>query len=72
MAAADPAEPDLVIEVQAVRDTLASVEANVTNLTNTIADMSVKMAGLLASGDQGVWGETYAKDSGPAVRAKHV
>ena len=70
MAAADPAEPDLVIEVQTLRDTLASVEANVTNLNNTIADMSVKMTGLLASGDQGVWGETYAEDSGPAVRAK--
>ena len=69
MAAANPADPELLVEVQALRTTVQGMETSVINLTHNVGQLMADMAGLLASADGGVYGENYATDSGPAIRA---
>ena len=70
MAAANPAEPELLVEVQALRTTVLGMESSVANLIHNVGQFTTDMRGLLASADQGVYGESYATDSGPAIRAR--
>ena len=70
MAAGNPAEPELLIEVQALRTTVLGMETSVANAIHNVQQLTIDMRGLLASADQGVYGESYATDSGPAIRAR--
>ena len=46
------------------------METSVANLILNVQQLTTDMRGLLASADTGVYGESYATDSGPAVRAR--
>ena len=70
MAAAPPADPELLADVQELRTSVQGLETSVTSLILNVQQLTTNMRGLLSSADEGVYGEAYATDSGPAVRAK--
>ena len=53
---------ELLLDVEGLRATVETLTMNVMTLTTHVA-------GLMASHDGGVYGEAYADDTGPAVRA---
>jgi len=69
-AASAPADPELVIEVQELRTSLQGLDTSVTSLILNVQQIKADMKDLHSSADGGVYGESYAIDSGPAVRAK--
>ena len=48
---------------------LSGLRTTVTDLIASVALMNQDLSGLLAERDNGVYGDTYATDRGPAVRA---
>ncbi len=53
-----------MVDFEALRDTVIT-------LTRTVSRLEREVTGLMASHDGGVYGEDYAADRGPAVRAKY-
>ena len=49
---------------------VAALRATVETLTSTVSRLRTEVSGLMASHDGGVYGEDYAADRGPAVRAR--
>ena len=49
---------------------IEALRATVTNLTEAVSRLTIDVAGLMASHDGGVYGDDYAADRGPAVRAR--
>ena len=70
MAAVEQDDDGLLIEVQELRTNVQGFHTTVNTLTATVTHLSTQMAGLIVSADQGIYGEAYADDDGPAVRAK--
>ena len=62
--------PVLQDEISDIRATLGSLNDTVTNIKLNVASLLTDVKGLMATGDGGIYGETYANDAGPAVRAK--
>ena len=56
---------DVELELNGLRTTVTELVESVAHLNQ----MVINMSGLMAANDGGVYGETYATDSGPAVRA---
>jgi hypothetical protein len=48
---------------------LNGIRTMVTELVDRVAHLNQDVSGLMAASDGGVYGETYATDRGPAVRA---
>ena len=69
-AAGAPADPGLVLEVRTIRTTLQGLETTVLELVQHVQQLKTDMSDLHSRSDGGVYGESYASDSGPAVRAK--
>ena len=69
-AAGAPADPGLVLEVRNIRTTLQGLETTVIDLVQHVQQLKTDMSDLHSRSDGGVHGESYASDSGPAVRAK--
>ena len=69
-AAGTPAESALLVEVQELRTSLQGLDTSVTSRILNVQQLKTDMKDLLSSADGGVYGESYASDSGPAVRAK--
>ena len=69
-AAGAPADPGLFIEVQELRTMVQGLDTTVTNIGLSIQQLTKDMSDLHVRHDGGVYGETYASDSGPAIRAK--
>ena len=65
----DAVIPDLQNEITELRTIADSPTATVTTLTSTVAPLVDNVKGLMATSDGGVYGDTYAGDYGPAVRA---
>ena len=57
-------------EISDIRTTIGLLTDTVTSLEMNVASLLTDVKGLMATGDGGVYGETYADDAGPAVRAK--
>ena len=57
------ARGDLLIDVEGLSST-------VTDLIESVGRLTTDVSGLMASDDGGVYGEDYAEDRGPAVRAR--
>ena len=71
MAGRDEVEiPVLQNEISDIRTTIGLLADTVTSLEMNVASLLTDVKGLMATGDGGVYGETYADDAGPAVRAK--
>ena len=66
MAAADGQQEQLID----VQNEIAGLTFTVTDLINSVANLKSDMTGLMATRDGIVYGEAYADDAGPAVRAK--
>ena len=64
MAGRDDVILDVHTEVTGLRTT-------VTDLINTVGHLKEEVSELMAVRDGGVYGESYAADHGPAVRAKY-
>ena len=62
--------PVLQHEITNMRTRIDSLTDTVTNIKLSVASLITDVKGLMATGDGGVYGETYANDAGPAVRAK--
>ena len=62
--------PVLQNEISDIRTTIGLRTDTVTSLELSVASLLTDVKGLMATGDGGVYGETYANDNGPAVRAK--
>ena len=58
----------LLIDVQ---NEINGLRATVIDLVNSVAHLRQDITGLTASRDGSVYGEEYADDNGPAVRAKY-
>ena len=56
--------------VDVVHDEINSLRTTVTNIVQTVGRLETEVSGLMATSDRGVYGEAYAEDQGPAVRAK--
>ena len=70
MASRDDVEiPVLQNEISDIRTTIGLLTDTVTSLELSVASLLTDVKGLMATGDGGVYGETYANDNGPAVRA---
>ena len=70
MASRDDVEiPVLQNEISDIRTTIGLLTDTVTSLEMNVASLLTDVKGLMATGDGGVYGETYANDVGPAVRA---
>ena len=70
MAGRDEEEiPVLQNEISELRTTINSLADHVTSLQENVASLTTDVKGLMATGDGGVYGESYADDRGPAVRA---
>ncbi len=52
-----------------VETELSGIRTMVTELVDRVAHLNQVVSGLIAIRDGGVYGETYATDRGPAVRA---
>ena len=52
-----------------VEEELRGLRTMVTDLNDRISHLNKDVSGLVADRDGGVYGETYATDRGPAVRA---
>ena len=61
-------QTELLIDVQ---NELTGLRVIVTDLINSVARLSTDVTGLMASRDGSIYGEAYADDAGPAVRAKY-
>ena len=57
---------ELLIDVEGLRATVETLTMCVVTLTTDVNELK----GLMASHDEGVYGEAYADDTGPVVRAK--
>ena len=68
----DAVIPDLQKGITELRTTVDSLTATVTTPTSTVAPLVDKVKGLMATSDGGVYGDTYAGDYCPAVRAHFV
>ena len=60
---------DGVASVINIETELHGVPTMVTELVDRVAHLNQNVSGLMAASDGGVYGETYATDTGPAVRA---
>ena len=64
-AAVAPADPELLVEVQELRTSLQGLDTSVTSLILNVQQLKTDMKDLHSSADGGVYGESYASDSGP-------
>ncbi len=55
-----------------VEEELRGLRTMVTDLIDRVSHLNQDVSGLMADRDGGVYGETYATDRGPAVRALFV
>ena len=69
-AAGAPADPELLIEVQELRTMIQGLDTTVTNIGLSVQQLTQDMSDLHVRHDGGIYGETYATDAGPAIRAK--
>ena len=69
-AAGAPADEGLFIEVRELRTMVQGLDTTVTNISLSVQQLTQDMSDLHSRHDGGVYGETYANDSGPAIRAK--
>ena len=70
-AAGAPADEGLFIEVRELRTMVQGLDTTVTNISLSVQQLTQDMSDLHSRHDGGVYGETYANDSGPAIRAKY-
>ena len=65
-----PGDPELLIEVQELRTMIQGLDTTVTNIGLSVQQLTQDMSDLHVRYDGGVYGETYATDAGPAIRAQ--
>ena len=60
---------DVELELNGLRTTVTELVDRVAHLDQIVITTTENVSGLMAASDHGVYGETYATDRGPAVRA---
>ena len=55
-----------------VQNDITRLRTTATNLLETVGRLNNEVSGLMALNDGGVYGEAYATDQGPAVRARFL
>ena len=59
---------EVIIDVQ---NEITGLRTTVTNLLETVGPLKADVSGFMPVRDGGVYGDSYADDQGPAVRASH-